>query len=290
MRIRRLGDVHCTVGEGPLWDVAEQALYFIDLLGKKLWRYDPANRTFVHWDMPEVIGSHALRESGGSLVALETGIYHFDHVTGRLEFLVAPSDLTDRVGFNDGKVDPCGRFVVGTQARARADIGPIGAIYSLDQNNNITRIGGPVSVPNGPCWSPDGRIFYFADSVLHSVFAYDYDLDHGTISNRRLFADTGKFGGFPDGATVDAAGRYWVTIMHAGKIICYRPNGDIEQVIDTPVSTPTSLMFGGAGLGELYFTTIDPTLVGQEAEPGGGGLFVIEGLGATGLPEKRFAG
>ena len=290
MKIKRLGDVHCLVGEGPLWDVAEQALYFIDLLGKILWRYDPVTAVFTRWDAPEIIGSHALCQSGGSLLALETGFYHLDHADGRLKFLAAPDGLSDRVGFNDGKIDPRGRFVAGTQARLRAEIGPIGSIYRLDPDLTTARIGGPISVPNGPCWSPDGRIFYFADSELRLVFAYDYDLEQGTLSNQRVFADTSSFGGIPDGATVDADGRYWVAIMHSGKILCYRPDGAIERIIETPVSTPTSVMFGGVGLDALYFTSIEPTLVGQAPEADGGGLFVIEGLGATGLPERRFGG
>ena len=70
MKLRRIGTVHCDVGEGPLWDVIDQSLYFVDLTAGLLWRYDPTHETFSKWKMQSMIGSLVLREGGGAVVAL----------------------------------------------------------------------------------------------------------------------------------------------------------------------------------------------------------------------------
>jgi L-arabinonolactonase len=60
----------CIIGDGPMWDVTKQALYFIYILGKKVLRFDPATELAQQWDVPDVIGSMSLRVSGGAVVAL----------------------------------------------------------------------------------------------------------------------------------------------------------------------------------------------------------------------------
>ena len=288
--IRRIGTVRCTVGEGPVWDTAEQALYFVDLLGKTLWRYTPNDPGFTRWEMPGMIGSMALRRSGGALVALEDGFHAVDLATGTVTPFARPDGMTAETQFNDGKADPRGRFVAATQARSLQEPRPLGSLYSLAPDGTVTTLDGPIHIPNGPCWSPDGATFYFADSVKRTVFAYDYDLDTGAATNRRVFADTSALGGIPDGATVDAEGRYWVAVCLGGKIACYLPDGTLERTIDMPVRMPGSVMFGGPDLDRLYVTSLDAGNLGQTGSPDDGGLFVIEGLGATGRPEARFAG
>ena len=289
-KITRIGTVRCTVGEGPVWDIAEQALYFVDLLGRRLWRYEPGAQAMDHWDMPGMIGSMALREGGGALVALDDGFHTVDLSTGVATPFARPAAMTDKVQFNDGKADPRGRFLAATQARSLQEPEPLGSLYSLAPDGAVVTLDGPVHVPNGPCWSPDGATFYFSDSVPRTVFAYDYDLETGAVANRRVFADTSALGGIPDGATVDTQGRYWVAICLAGKIACYRPDGVVERIIDVPVKMPGSVMFGGPDLDRLFMTSLDAGALGQPASVDDGGLFVIDGLGATGRPEPRFKG
>ena len=287
-KITRIGEVRCMVGEGPVWDVAEQALYFVDLLGRRLWRHEPAAGSMDHWDMPGMIGSMALREGGGALVALEDGFHTVDLSTGVTTPFARPAGMTDEVQFNDGKADPTGRFVAATQARSLQEPRPLGSLYSLSPDGAVAVLDGPIHIPNGPCWSPDGGTFYFSDSGLRTVFAYDYDLAAGAVANRRVFADTSALGGIPDGATIDSQGRYWVAICLAGKIACYRPDGAIERIIEVPVKMPGSVMFGGPDLDRLYVTSLNAGALGQPASEDDGGLFVIDGLGATGRPEQRF--
>jgi sugar lactone lactonase YvrE len=277
------------VGEGPVWDVAEQVLYFVDIVGRKVHRFDPASGETRSWNVPSVIGSMALREKGGAIVALKDGVHALDLESGALAPIALPSQQP-RVQFNDGKVDRRGRFVVGSGDSDLRDTQYVGALYSLGADGALTALDHDIAIANGPCWSPDNATFYFSDSLSYSIFAYDYDVGTGTVANKRLFANTRELGGIPDGATVDADGLMWMAICEGAKIVAFRPDGKVERVVPMPVRLPASVMFGGPDLDLLYVTTIDPTLLGRPPEEGAGGVFAIEGLGARGLPEPRYAG
>lgn len=289
MKIARVSTVHCMVGEGPVWDVAEQALYFIDIVGKAVHRYDPGTERTRSWDVGQIIGSMALRERGGAIVALKDGIFTLDLASGTVGPLAAARHLHPRAQMNDGKVDRRGRFVVGSGDSDIRNCQPYGTLYSLHGDGSLHELDRGIAISNGPCWSPDNKTLYFSDSLLYRIYAYDYDIDTGEVANRRVFADTRSLGGIPDGATVDADGLMWMAICEGAKVVVYRPDGAIERTIDMPVKLPASVMFGGPRLDELYVTSIDPKLLGRESD-GGGALFRITGLGARGIAEPRYGG
>jgi L-arabinonolactonase len=289
MKITRIDVPQCLVGEGPVWDVGEQALYWIDILGRKVLRYDPESETVRTWDVPDIIGSMALNTNGGAIVALATGVHKLDFETGACTMLATSPDLNSMVQLADGKVDRRGRFIVGSSDRGMKDAR--GKIYALDPDASVLReIDKAITLSNGPCWSPDNKTFYHADSIRNAIFAYDYDIETGTLMNKRQWASSDDLGGIPDGATVDADGCIWSAICEGAKIVQFRPSGKIERIIDMPVKLPGSVMFGGPDLDRLYVPTLSPAFMGREAEPLDGSTFVIEGLGAKGLPEPKFGG
>jgi L-arabinonolactonase len=287
MKITQVETHRCIIGEGPVWDVAEQALYFIDVLGKKVLRFDPASGESCDWDVPDIIGSMALRRGGGALVALTNGVHTLDFESGACAMLATSSDLNDMVQLADGKVDRRGRFIVGSSDRSMKEAR--GKLYALGADAMLREIDNDICLSNGPCWSPDDTILYHSDSIRNTVFTYDYDIDTGTAANRRFFASTENLGGIPDGATIDTDGCMWMAICEGQKVVQFRPDGGIERVIDMPVKCPASVMFGGAALDQLYVTSLSPAFLGREAAPLDGCTFVIEGLGVTGLPEPRSA-
>lgn len=292
MNIDRVGNIRCKLGEGPVWDVQEQALYFVDTLAGEIWRYAPASGQFKSWKTPGLLGSMALREQGGAIVALGHGFHFFDFSTGAATLIGNPQTPGAATQFNDGKTDRHGRFFAGTVHTRISE--PVAALYRVDPDHTIHDVDADIVLSNGPCWSPSGETFYFADSIRQVIYAYDYDAKVGAVANRRVFANTAALGGIPDGATVDRDGRVWSAICNAGKIVCFRPDGVIETIIETPPPLISSVMFGGANLDELYCTSIDPAQMPEEfgcdPEAAGGELFVITGLGVVGLSEKRFAG
>ena len=287
MQITRVGDITCKLGEGPVWDPREQALYFVDVMGRQIVRYRLSEDAFDHFDMPGVVGSLGLREGGGAIVAMTGGVALFDFESGAVTPLGDPEAELPLTQWNDGKVDPRGRFLTGTVATDMKSM--ICGLYSVDRGV-ITQLDNGFGITNGPCWSPDGEIFYFADSIPQNIYAYDYDLDTGAVSNRRVFANTAELGGIPDGATVDTQGRLWSAICSAGKIACWRPDGTLERVIDVPPKLVSSVMFGGPDLDRLFVTSIDGASLGFPSDETGGQLFVIDGLDARGVPEPRYQG
>ena len=293
MEITRLDLPRCKVGEGPVWDVAEQALYYIDILAQKVFRWEPQTGDHREWVVPAMIGSMALRDNGQvrpqeALVALVDGIHVLDLVNGETTPL-APLDPPDpSVQLADGKVDRAGRFVFGTSHRQAKE--PRGGLFQLGTNGEITRLDEGLTLGNGPCFSPDNRTLYHADSMAHTIYAYDYDLETGRASNRRPFFETSAYGPIPDGATIDAAGDMWVAICEGGVVLRLSPAGEVKQVIEMPIRLPASCMFFGPRLDRLFVPSIDPSFLGREPEEHDGHCFVIDGLDAIGLPEPRYAG
>jgi L-arabinonolactonase len=290
MRIEVLVDVKTTLGEGPLWDVEQERLYWIDTFDGRIFRATADGRELRCWDVPQKIGSIALRKDGsGAVVSLARGFHLLDFRTGEVELIVDPEPGKPNNRLNDGKVDRGGRFVAGTMDTMEE--GPNGALYRLDPDFSLHRLDGGIIVSNGPCWSPDGHIFYFTDSWSGEIRAYDYDTASGGVSNRRTFAkiDTSR-GGAADGSTVDSEGCVWTALVYDGKLIRHDPDGKVERIIDMPVKKVTSVMFGGPKLDILFVTSMAKPPLPRFPGDGvlRGSLFAIHDLGITGIPEPRF--
>ena len=291
LRIELIIDARAELGEGPLWDVAEQRLYWIDSLGAMVHSCDVDGGAPRSWRVPEHIGSLALRAKGGAIAALRDGFYELDLATGGCRKLADPDPDKPRVRMNDGKVDRQGRFVAGYMDYEERD--PICSLFRLDPGGGVARLDDGIVCSNGPCWSPDGLVFYFADTYTRDIWAYDYDSSSGAASNRRVFCSFPAAGlkGLPDGATVDAEGFLWSVSVYEGKLARFAPDGRLDRVVGLPVESATSLSFGGPSLDIAFVTSMARTVNGvKPREREAGGLFAVYGLGTRGLPEPRFAG
>jgi sugar lactone lactonase YvrE len=276
LRIELLIDAHVELGEGPLWDVAEQRLFWIDSLGAKVHSCDADGGAPRSWEVPEHIGSLALRQTGGAIVSLRDGFYALDFVSAACRKLADPDPGKPRIRMNDGKVDHqgCG-------------------LFRLDPGGSVAKLDERIVCSNGPCWSPDGRTFYFADTYTREIWAYDYNTETGAAANRRVFCSFPAIGlkGLPDGATVDAEGFVWSVSVYEGKLARFAPDGELDRVVGLPVESTTSLSFGGPGLDVAYVTSMARAVKGvSPKEREAGALFAVHGLGVRGLPEPRFAG
>jgi L-arabinonolactonase len=290
MKIEILVDVKTTLGEGPLWDVQEQRLYWVDSMDGRVFRCTADGRELRAWEVGQKIGSMCLRQKGGAILSLQRGFHRLDLASGAVELIHDPEPGKADNRLNDGKVDRQGRFIAGSMDTQEA--GPNGALYRLDPDMTVTKLEEGIVVSNGPCWSADGRTFYFTDTWSGQISAYDYDTATGAIANKRAFAKMNHEGAGFDGATVDAEGCVWSAHVYVGKLVRYTPDGAIDRVIDMPVKKVTSVMFGGPELDVLYVTSMAkpplPRFPGDGQDRGA--LFAITGLGIRGLPEARFAG
>jgi sugar lactone lactonase YvrE len=277
------------LGESPCWHGGEEALYWVDALAPAIHRRDRAGAVTT-WAMPEIIGSFGFRQTGGLVAALQGGFATVDLTDGSVSHLVDPEPEPPANILNDGKCDRRGRFWCGSRD---ADLAaPTGSLYRLDPDGRTRRMDTGFIVSNGIAFSPDDRVMYFADSRAETVFAYDFDLDDGVISNRRVFFSTREIAGRCDGATVDAEGFYWCALVHGGQIARVDPKGRFDRLIDLPVKHPTMCTFGGPKLDVLYVTSAAAMVpeADRAAAPLAGALFAIHGLGVQGLPEPMFGG
>lgn len=295
MKIMKSPDVKCAVasadilGEVPVWDVAEQALFWVDIEGKKLQRYSPASGAIKTWYMPERIASFALRQQGGMVVAFASGIAFFDPETEAVEWIARPEAHLPHNRFNEGKADRKGRFWIG--AMDERDGENTAGLYRLDPDLSLTRIRDGIGISNCFIWSLENDRFWFADTRARRVFTYDYDHESGAISAQRPFVDTNGLGYGPDGGTIDEEGYIWIAMWGGWKISRFAPDGTLDREIRLPVAQPSSCMFGGPDLSTLYVTSALWGMTPQQRaeQPLAGSLLAIE-TGIRGVAEPRFAG
>lgn len=280
-----IAEVGATLGEGPIWVAREQALYWVDIPEKKLFRWTQAEGVRIT-DVPLHLCSLAPRAGGGLIGG---GYDGFLAIEGeRIECIGAPEPELPSNRFNDGKVDREGRFWAGTMDRFEREAS--GSLYRLDPDLSWTRIDSGYRVTNGPAFSLDGRTLYHTDSALQRVYAFDLAAD-GSVSNRRTFLQFGEGEGYPDGMTVDAEDCLWIAFWDGWCVRRFSPAGERLAELKAPVQRPTSCAFGGPELDRLFITSASRGLTSDDLkmQPNAGGLFMTM-PGVKGVAEPLFAG
>lgn len=296
--VKSLIDCRCSLGEGIFWDERAGHLWWVDVpMPSTLHRFDPSSDKHDVWKMDEMITSVATRENAqGLLIASHGGLNFFDpDHPGLVRILVAePMKPFNRS--NDGAVDPAGRFWLGTMQNNIAPdgsgmeiIGASGGLYRIDSDLSCHTMETGTTIANTMCWSPDARTMYSTDTATGTMFAYDFDVANGTISNKKDFARFDR--GYPDGSTVDAEGYLWNARWDGACVVRFAPDGSVDRVVEVPVAQVTNCAFGGDDLSTLYITTARYNLSAMDLEktPEAGNIFSLE-PGVRGLADNRFAG
>lgn len=279
--VRCVLEAGALVGEGPVWCAATRRLWWVDILGRSLHRFDPATGADTVWALPEQPGCLALAADGRLVVALASGLAWFDAAQGTVQpFLPIEAD-DPATRLNDGRCDRQGRLWVGSM-KAGAQAAP-GSLYCAEASGALRRVRGGIGVPNATAFSPDGRTMYFADTPTRRIVVSTLDPVSGERGAERLFAEVTR--GMPDGAALDAAGDLWVALWDGAGLAHYRPDGTLVEIIDLPARRPTCPVFAGAGLEEMYVTSARFGLA--DPRPADGGLLMLR-PGARGLAESRF--
>jgi sugar lactone lactonase YvrE len=279
------------LGESPLWHPAEQVLYWCDIPGRALNRFDPGNAHHDRWAFDTEVASCAPIREGGLLLAMRDGLWRFDTSTGQRQPLAAPPYDARQERFNDGKCDPRGRFWVCTLYEPRDP--PLASLYRYG-SGHLARMAGDLAVGNGLGWSPDTKTMYCSDTKAHTIYAFDFDADRGEIGPRRVFSrfppkqaqqDLAGYGGRPDGAAVDSLGGYWSAMFEGQRLVRLSPEGEITQEIHLPVRCATMPCFGGPDLQTLFITTSreNRPVVELEAQPLAGRVLMLR-TNIPGLP------
>ncbi len=281
------------VGESPVWRPAEQALYWTDIPARKLLRWTAATGVVDTWATPQMVGCMAPTGASGQwIAAMEDGVYALTlHDDGRVDSVCLATVGHAQAGmrFNDGRCDRQGRFWAGTMVQNMALGANVGRLYSYNTNAGLACVVPGLITPNGMAFSPDGNTMYLSDSHpnVQTIWAFDYDVDTGTPSNRRVFVDMKPLAGRPDGAAVDAAGCYWICANDAGLLLRFTPAGALDRSIALPIKKPAMCAFGGTGMDTLFVTSIRPDGIDLSDQPLAGGVFALQ-PGVCGLAETEF--
>jgi sugar lactone lactonase YvrE len=224
-------------------------------------------------------------EDNQIVAAFASGVarYHLD--SGEVDWIARPELDKPGLRFNDGRVDRQGRFWAGSMIESD-DSYHQGGLYRLNPDLSLSSVVDGITISNGLCWSPDSRVMYHADSPRQEIYAYDFEPESGSISNRRLFAKT-EAGCYPDGATVDAEGFLWSAQWGGSKLVRYAPNGEKAGELRLPVSQPTCLTFGGDDLDTMFITSARENLTdAQLAEQPEAGNVLVCRLGVKGIADS----
>lgn len=284
---KQLLHAQARLGEGAIWNPANEKLYWVDILGCTLHIYDPVTGADTEYATGDYVGTVVPLEDGEVLLALQTGIHSMNIQTRVLTLLANPIGGPP-VRFNDGKCDPAGRFWVGTISMDGKKGTSI--LYRYDRDGSLHEMLHEVSISNGIVWTSDKKTMYYNDTPTLTVQAFDYDDASGAISNRRIAFRIPEGQGYPDGMTIDAEDKLWIAMWGAGSVNRYDPeSGELLQQVKVPAPHTTSCAFGSKDLKTLYITTARVELEDQQLEqyPMSGDVFVAD-VDVAGIPANFY--
>jgi xylono-1,5-lactonase len=280
--------VGAQLGEGPVWSAHDQAVWFVDIKGKNIHRFDTRTRALMSWQTPEEVGFVVKASRGRFVCGMKSGLYFFEATSGKFTLITKVDSDRPRNRLNDGYVDSAGRLWFGSMDNEESK--PTGSLYRFDARG-LKRCDDGYVITNGPVASLDGRTLYHVDTLERVIYAFDQE--DGSVTNRRLFARIEKPGAYPDGPAIDVEGCVWIGLYGGWGVQRFSPQGELLQTLELPVANCTKLAFGGADLRTIYVTTAWKGLSKEQlaGQPLAGGLFAARvDVAGVGPHEVRYDG
>jgi sugar lactone lactonase YvrE len=277
------------LGEGLLWSPRQAALFWTDIIGRKLWRLALADNAVTHWGLPEMIGWVVERAAGGMIAGLQSGFHRLALDPLALDLIADPEPGLPANRLNDAKADAQGRIWAGTMPvhAGPPDTWPAtGSLYRFDPDGAISRHDSGITIANGPAFSPDGRTLYHTDSARRTVYRFALH-DDGSLGPRQVHIAFDGRSGAPDGMTCDREGGLWIAFYGGSRVERFHPDGRSDRAIALPTPQITNVAFAGAGLTRMFATSAGD---GRPDDPFGGALFELDPGGAIGLPPNLYEG
>ncbi|KAL8730856.1 MAG: hypothetical protein Q9166_003783 [cf. Caloplaca sp. 2 TL-2023] len=291
--------LHCGLGEAPYYEESSHTLRFVDIVNEKLHTVDlkqgPSSHKIIDLDAAISTTAHIEGTEDELIVGAKLGFAIFNWKSQKLEYIKKVWNESDgpgkgeRLRCNDGAVDRAGRYWVGTMNDSKVKAPPTdeGVLFRLDPDLSLHRMIENVTIPNGIGWNADDTKMFFIDSPTGNIFVFDFDVETGSVSDRKVFFHyEDDQGGVPDGFAMDSEGNLWTAICGGGKVLKISPDGKVIGEIEMPTRMISCPSFAGE---DLFITSA------EEEEPDkypdsveyGGSLFKVT-VGITGMPLHRF--
>lgn len=275
------------LGEGIVWDHTRQRVWWVDILQRKLYRYNPVSKHLEQWDTPERLCCFAPVAGKDQLAcAFESGFAFYWPETGQIKWIEKPEQDNPGTRFNDGRTDRQGRLWAGTMVEDEEKATYRGSLYCLNGDLSVTKSIGDLSITNSLCWSPDGKTVYHTDTPTRTINAYPFDIDAGSLGHAKPLVKTQE-GCYPDGSIVDSQGYLWNAQWGGSKVVRYSSKGDVDLEVSVPTSQPSCVVFGGESL-DLLFVTSAWADMKDNREENAGHVFVYQ-TNFKGLKEAEFS-
>ncbi len=301
MNPKTINNDKLVLGEGPFWDAENKALWLIDGLsengkGDDLYRIDMTTQEVKSWHIGKHIGCAIPNGEGKVLLNLQDGIWLFDPETEQMEELSDLEREIDNNRLNDGKCDSTGRHWFGSMSmtanQPEREFEITGSFYKMEADGTTKKFFDGVGISNGIAWNADETRMYYVDTTPQAVYAFDFDVEKGEITNRTKIIDIDISEGSPDGMCIDAEGMIWVAHFGGWKVSRWNPEtGERLGEIKLPCAQVTCPTFGGDDLDELYITTASIGLTEEQhkEQPLAGYTFVVK-PGVKGVLPNKFVG
>jgi sugar lactone lactonase YvrE len=273
-----IADYGCETGENPLWHPMEKKLYWTDIPNGRIYRYDPATGIHERCYAGRPVGGFTVQTDGSLLLFMDRGTVA-NWKDGKLTEVIAEIEEERASRFNDVIADPAGRVFCGTMSSSERK----GSLYRLDLDGSVHEVLENIGCSNGMAFTLDRKGFYYTDSFAYEIYYFDYNIEDGSICNRRVFARFEESDGFPDGATLDADGCLWSAMWDGGCVVRLDATGRVEAKFPLPVRKCSSVAFGGENYADMYITTAGGNTKSEDGELAGA-LFRMK-TQARGVPE-----
>ena len=250
-----------TLGEGITYSSSNNNLYWLDINNiSKLFKLNLSSNKKEIFELPEIVTATSVKSDDELILASNNGLNLFSISKKKFERVLNIEDQLISTRSNDGGSDANGRFWLGTMQNNFDNNGNdipikdnIGKLYKVDIDKGISVVEEDLGIPNTFVWSPDNKNFYFTDTLNGAIFSYNFELESGELSNKKIFATFDR--GHPDGSTIDTDGCVWNCRWGGSCIVRFTPSGKVDQIIEMPVQNITNCVFGGKDMKTLFITT-----------------------------------
>ncbi len=265
-----VADLHCRVGESPVYDERTNRLYFVDILSRKIYAFAPSTGDIAAWSFESEVASMGLTASGALVVALRHSVILFDPASERrVDLCEIEAEKGAATRLNDGRVGPDGAFWVGSMDDTAAKQ-PVAALYRVDPSGTVERKVEGIVTSNGLAWTADGEVMFHSDTRGPWIDCWRFDRETGAMSERKRFAAPDDSVGRPDGGACDAEGSYWSAGVSAGRLNRFAPDGRLVEILRRARAGPDHAVFRGRGLPHALSDQPDRGARSRSARQGAG--------------------